>query len=218
MEVKAMNKKKRSDYELIHVASGFERSVHFLYAGSCVLLFLSGFSLMYHNLSFLAAMFGGHFITKYVHNFSGLLFAVSGLFTLVMWFKEGAIFTDDDIKWFMKGGGYLFAKEGIPDQGRFNAGQKLYFVLKATTWVLLSATGVIMWFPYVLGRTLVTLCYPLHIACVAIVAGSVIIHIFLGSLGNPGTIQAMITGKCTRAWARFHHAKWLKEYDQKNGA
>ena len=213
-----MSKGKRSDYELIKVTSVFERLVHFLFAGSCVLLFISGFGLMYHSMSFLTALFGGHFITKYVHNFAGLLFAGSGLLAVIIWFKEGAIFDEDDIKWFMKGGGYLWTKEGIPPQGRFNAGQKLYFVLKAITWVALSLTGVMMWFPYAFGRTLVTLCYPLHIACVAALSGAVIIHIFLGSIGNPGTIMAMITGKCTRAWARFQHPKWLKEYDEKHGA
>jgi len=213
-----MSKGKRSDYELIQVTSGFERLVHFLFAGSCVLLFLSGFGLMYHSMSFLTALFGGYYITKYVHNFSGLLFGASGLLAVIIWFKDGALFDQDDILWLKKGGGYLWTKEGIPPQGRFNAGQKLYFVLKAVTWVIMSVTGVIMWFPYAFGRSLVTLCYPLHIACVALLAGSVIMHIFLGTIGNPGTLQAMITGKCTRAWARFQHPKWLREYDEKHGA
>ena len=211
------NTVKNSNYELIDVTTPFERLVHTAFAGSCILLFISGFALMFHSLSFITNVFGGHYITKYVHNFSGLLFAFSGLFAVVIWFKEGAIFDADDIKWFMKGGGYLWTKEGIPPQGRFNAGQKMYFVLKAATWALMSVTGIIMWFPYFFGRELTIFSYPLHALGVASLAGAVVVHGFLGSLGNPGTIQAMITGKCTRAWAKLQHAKWLKEYDEKHG-
>lgn len=213
-----MSTNKRSDYELIQVTTSGERIVHFLFAGSCIVLFISGFALMFHNMHVLASLLGGYFTTKYVHNFSGILFALSGLLAVVIWFREGAIFTGDDIRWFMKGGGYLWTKEGIPEQGRFNAGQKLYFVLKAVTWVVLSVTGSIMWFPYAFDRSLVIVCYPLHIACVAVLAGAVVVHGFLGSLANPGTIQAMITGRCTRAWARLQHAKWLREYDEKHTA
>lgn len=210
-----MSSKKKSDYELIQVTSGFERLVHFLFAGSCIVLFISGFALMFHGASFLAAMLGGHYATKYVHNFAGLVFAASGVLAVIIWFKDGALFDKDDIVWFMKGGGYLWTKEGIPPQGRFNAGQKLYFVLKAVTLVILSVTGIIMWFPFYFNPGLVIMLYPLHIACVAMLAGAVVIHAFLGSLGNPGTIAAMITGRCTRAWARYQHPKWLKEYDEK---
>jgi formate dehydrogenase subunit gamma len=94
----------------------------------------------------------------------------------------------------------------------------MYFVLKAATWVLMSVTGIIMWFPYFFGRDITIFSYPMHILGVASLAGAVVIHGFLGSLGNPGTIEAMISGKCTRAWAKLQHGKWLKEYDEKNGS
>ena len=207
--------KKKSDYELIEVTSATERLVHFLFAGSCIVLFISGFALMFHGASFLAAMMGGHFATKYIHNISGLVFAISGVFAVIIWFKEGALFDKDDLGWLMKGGGYLWTKEGIPPQGRFNAGQKIYFVIKATTLAILSVTGIMMWFPYNFGRELVIMCYPLHIACVAILAGSVAFHGFLGTIINPGTVAAMFTGTCTRAWARYQHPKWLKEDDER---
>jgi formate dehydrogenase subunit gamma len=213
-----MNKVTHSGYELIEVTTAFERIVHWLFAGSCVLLFISGFGLMFHWMSFIATLFGGYYALKYVHNFSGLLFALSGLFAVIVWFQEGARFTQNDIRWFSKGGGYLWTKEGVPESGRFNAGQKLYYVLKAVTWVLMSLTGIIMWFPFLFGRFLVTLCYPIHVLCVAVLAGSVIIHLFLGTAGNPGTIQSMLTGRCTRAWAKLQHGKWLKEYDEKHHA
>ncbi|MCP4716753.1 MAG: formate dehydrogenase subunit gamma [Deltaproteobacteria bacterium] len=208
------NQAKSSPYELIEVTNAFERLIHWLFAGSCILLFISGFGLMFHSLSVIASLFGGYYPLKYVHNFSGLVFAVSGFFAVIIWFKDGAIFTADDMKWISTGGGYLWTKEGVPESGRFNAGQKAYFILKAVTWILMSATGIVMWFPFSFSRDLVITCYPLHALGVATLAGAVVIHIFLGSCGNPGTIQSMLSGKCTRAWAKLQHAKWLKEQDR----
>jgi len=210
------NGAKTSGYELIEVTNSFERLIHWLFAGSCILLFISGFGLMYHSFAFIAKIFGGHYILKYVHNFSGLVFAASGFFAVIIWFKDAALFSGDDMKWIAKGGGYLGPKEGVPESGRFNAGQKLYYILKALTWILLSATGIIMWFPFSFSRDLVIVCYPIHVLCIAALAGAVVLHAFLGSVANPGTIQAMMSGKCTRAWAKLQHGKWLKEYDAKH--
>jgi len=210
------NGAKTSGYDLVDVTSAFERIVHWLFAGSCILLFITGFGLMFHTLSFISSIFGGYYIMKYVHNFSGLTFAVSGFFATIIWFRDGAVFTGDDIRWFATGGGYLWTKEGVPESGRFNAGQKLYYVLKASTWILMSLTGIIMWFPFSFPRELVIFCYPLHALGVAALAGSVILHIFLGTFGNPGTVQSMLSGKCTRAWAKLQHGKWLSEYDRKH--
>ncbi len=210
------NHAKSSDYALIEVTGAFERLVHWIFAGSCILLFITGFGLMFHSLSFIASLFGGHYALKYVHNFSGLAFAGSGIFAALIWFKDAALFTRDDMQWLSTGGGYLWTKEGVPESGRFNAGQKLYYLLKVATWILMSLTGIIMWFPFSFSRELVTLCYPLHVLGVATLAGAVVLHAFLGSAGNPGTIQAMLSGRCTRAWAKLQHGKWLKEYDEKN--
>ena len=209
------NQTQSSDYALVEVSSAFERLVHWLFAGSCIVLFISGFGLMFHSLSFIASIFGGHYVLKYVHNVSGIVFAVSGVFATLVWFRDGAIFTRDDLQWLKTGGGYLWTKEGVPMSGRFNAGQKIYFILKVVTWVLMAVTGIIMWFPFGFSPELVVMCYPLHVLGVATLAGAVVIHAFLGSFGNPGTIQAMMSGKCTRAWARLQHGKWLREYDEK---
>jgi len=208
------NGAKTSGIELLDVTDAFERAVHWSFAISCILLFITGFGLMFHTFSFIALLFGGLYNMKCVHNYSGLVFAVSGFFALIVWFKEGAILTQDDIKWISKGGGYLWTKEGVPEPGRLNAGQKLYYIMKIATWALMALTGFVMWFPFLFSQSLVLSTYWLHALGVAMLAGTVVIHIFLGTIANPGTIQAMFSGKCTRAWAKLQHGKWLKEYDK----
>lgn len=210
------NSTKATASNFVEVTNAFERIVHWFFAGSCIVLFVSGFGLMFQSLSSIAALFGGYYALKYVHNISGLFFCASGLFAVLMWFKEGALLTGDDMKWIAAGGGYLGKAEGIPEPGRFNGGQKLYYILKAVTWFFMSATGFVMWFPFFFSPGLVTTCYPIHALCVVLLAGSVIVHIFLGTIANPGTIDSMLTGKCTRAWAKLQHGKWLKAYDEQS--
>ncbi len=64
------------------------------------------------------------------------------------------------------------------------------------------------------AKDTVVICYPLHIIGVVAFGGTWIIHAFLGTFANPGTIEAMLSGKCTRAWAKLQHGKWLKEIDK----
>lgn len=204
-----------SDFELIEITSGFERVVHWFYAISFILLFITGFGLMFHSFSFISAIFGGYEWMKLFHNYSGLVFGVSTFLALIVWFKDAAVFTNNDIAWLKKGGGYFWKVEDVPEPGRFNAGQKLYFILKIILGIIMFLTGLMMWFPITLGLTrgLVLLCYPLHVFGVVILAGVVVVHIFLGT-ASPGTIQAMLTGKVTRAWARLQHGAWLKDYER----
>lgn len=201
----------KSNYELIEVTNTFERIVHWALAISCILLFISGFGLMFKSLSWIGTLIGGTGSLVTLHNWSAPVFAGSGLLAFIIWFKEGAILSADDIKWMSKGGGYLWIKEGIPEAGRFNGGQKIFYLVLVGTWILMSITGFIMLYPFNFAKDMVVLAYPLHIIGVAGFGGTWIIHAFLGTFANPGTIESMLSGKCTRAWAKLQHPKWLKE-------
>ncbi len=102
-EVTAMSNK--SNYELIEVTNVFERFVHWALAISCILLFISGFGLMFKSLNWIGTLIGGTGSLVVLHNWSSPVFAASGLLAFIIWFKEGALMTADDIKWICKGGG-----------------------------------------------------------------------------------------------------------------
>jgi formate dehydrogenase subunit gamma len=208
-EVTAMSNK--SNYELIEVTNIFERFVHWVLAISCILLFISGFGLMFKSLCWIGTLMGGASSLIVLHNYSAPVFAVSGLLAFIIWFKEGALLTADDIKWICKGGGYLWTKEGIPESGRFNAGQKIFYLIMVATCILMTITGYVMIYPFDFAKDTVVMCYPLHIIGVVTFGATWIVHAFLGTIANPGTIEAMLGGKCTRAWAKLQHGKWLKE-------
>ncbi len=47
----------------------------------------------------------------------------------------------------MCGGGYLWHVDKVPEVGKYNPGQKAFFLAVAGCGVLMFVTGLIMWFP-----------------------------------------------------------------------
>jgi len=43
----------------------------------------------------------------------------------------------------------------------------------------------------------------------------IIAHIYIGSVGMEGAIDAMNSGEVDRNWAKEHHNLWVKEMDEK---
>jgi len=41
------------------------------------------------------------------------------------------------------------------------------------------------------------------------------VHLYLGTIGSPGSLPAMTSGWVTRAWLMKQHPKWLKETEHK---
>ncbi len=169
----------KSNYELIEVTNTFERFVHWALAISCILLFISGFGLMFKSLNWIGTLIGGTSSLIVLHNWSSPVFAASGFLAFIVWFKEGALMTADDIKWICKGGGYLWLKNGVPESGRFNGGQKIFYFIMVATCILMSITGYIMIYPFDFAKDTVIMAYPLHIIGVMTFGGTWIIHAFL---------------------------------------
>ena len=46
----------------------------------------------------------------------------------------------------------------------------------------------------------------------------IIAHIYIGSIGMEGAIDAMNSGEVDRNWAKEHHGLWVKEEDEKSGS
>src|SRR5262245_43583629 len=100
---------------------------HWITATSLILLALSGLALFHPSLFFLTNLFGGGQTTRAIHPWIGVVLAVSftGLFirfvTLNFWNK-------DDTHWMRHLGNVINdQEEGMPELGKYNAGQKLVF-------------------------------------------------------------------------------------------
>lgn len=198
--------------QYIKASTPIERFIHWVLAISCLLLIISGLGFMFHDLSFVSRFFGGLYAMKVIHSYLGIVFGISLLFSLFTWW-EAAKFDSKDIEWVKVGGGYLKKDVQIPEVGRYNAGQKMFFVFVIVFGALIFISGLMMWFPFSFPKGLVRLSYVVHVLSFLALVPFIVVHIYLGSIGAPGGIHAMITGYVAKEWVEKHHPGWLKEVE-----
>jgi formate dehydrogenase subunit gamma len=153
---------------------------------------------------------------KYAHNFLSWPFMLGLLFMLVVWIRDN--FPDrTDVTWLKAGGGFF--NNTHPPARRFNAGQKLIFWSVILGGIALSASGLIMLFPFTaadIGG--MQLAQYIHATVGLILIAIMIAHIYIGSLGMEGAYDAMGSGEVDLAWARAHHRLWVDEQNAKTAS
>lgn len=200
---------------MIKATDAFERIVHWALAVSCIMLMISGLGMMYHSFHFLAIPVGGLKNLKYVHNFTGVLFIGAVFFSILMWWKEaGMLKFPEDVDWIKVAGGYLWHVDNVPEVGKYNPGQKAFFLAVALCGIMMSVSGLIMWFPLSLPVFWVRTMYFLHALGFFVIFPFFFVHLYLGTIGSPGSASAMFSGWVTRAWAEKQHPKWLREMEE----
>jgi len=130
---------------------------------------------------------------------------VAGLTAIVLTWSFDGKFAPHDWEWAKVLGGYIW--KAHPPAGRFNGGQKAYFWAVGGLGLVMLLTGLGRIYP-VFGPFGQEILYQVHryAALAFILAG--ITHLYLGTLANPGTIGAMLTGRVTPEWAQTHHSVW----------
>jgi formate dehydrogenase subunit gamma len=203
---------KLNDLDMIRKESTFAIINHWALAGSCILLTISGFGFLY-QIEFIGAIFGGFTAMKYIHNWLGVVFTISLLMSIPMWFRECTTFDKDDIEWIKVAGGYISHKVTVPPMHKLNTGQKLAYlgVLGMGGGIILS--GFIIWI-FAANQTLMLLAHLLHNLCFIGIALFIPVHVYLGAIANPGTMRIMIYGTVPVWWARKKSPKWIQEVEE----
>jgi len=200
---------------LIKATRPFERVVHWCLALSCFLLCLTGMGTMYHSLNFIGAVIGGMANLRMLHHYGGLFFSLSLLAAIAIFWKDAARFSlKEDWPWIKEAGGFLWQVEQIPEVGKCNPGQKLFFLVVALGGMAMLASGLIMWFPLSFGVGLVRTMYVVHSLGFLIIFAFVFVHLYLVTIGAPGSAPAMLTGWVTRGWLKKQHPKWLRQMEE----
>lgn len=186
---------------------------HWITAVCLVLLALSGLALFHPSLFFLTGLFGGGQMARLLHPWIGVVMFVSfcGLFIR---FWRLNLWDRSDSAWIGNPGDVLAGKEEkLPEVGKYNAGQKLYFWGMSITIVILLLSGIVTWQQYFGDRFTIDqkrMGVLVH-ALAAIVAICLwIVHVY-AAIWVRGTINAMTRGKVTGGWAWRHHRRWLRE-------
>ena len=190
----------------------YTRFLHWSVAIFFILSLLTGFAIYSPWLfRWLAPLFGGGPMTRFLHPWFGLAFDLAFFFQFLNWFTPMA-WTKADSRWLRRIKAYTTNREKMEpeDVGFFNGGQKLYFWLIVASAVLFLLTGLLLWFDDIVPRWSVAVGYVVHdIAALLMLAGFVV-HIYEGTAAQPGTFRSMVDGTVSRAWAWTHHPAWYR--------
>lgn len=194
-----------------------QRMAHWFVAGLFILLAITGLVLLYGRFVLMPILGPEGFgvtasACKEAHNLLGPLFplAVLGVF---VYYVKGNAFHWRDIKWFANLGG-LLKEGGHAGAGRYNGGQKVWFWMIIIGGLIITVSGFVLVFPnFEQGRELMALAHISHgIVAILFIAVS-LAHIYIGSVGMEGAIEAMTTGEVDVNWAREHHDIWLAQME-----
>ena len=193
--------------------TAFQRVNHWATAIIFVLLALSGLAMFYPWLFPLSALFGGGGATRNIHPWFGLALAVSFFFLAVRFIRNN-IWNRDDVRWMMRFKSVMTNQhEGLPDLGKYNAGQKGVYWSQILLILVLLATGLIVWQQYFSDWTTIEtqrIALLIHSLAAAVAIAIIIVHIYAG-IWIKGTGRAMTRGTVTGGWAYLHHRRWLRE-------
>jgi len=199
--------------------NAFERGNHWMTAGAFIIMAVTGLVILYGKPLLLPLIGAGPFsslarASAWVHMASAVPFVLGLLLMLVLW-VGGNLPARLDWEWLKRGGGFLRDDGDNPPARRFNAGQKLMFWGAILGGAALTATGLSMMFPfYWLGYTGMQWAQVLHASIALAMVALIIGHIYIGTVGMQGAIDAMWSGRVDRNWAREHHSLWLRELDR----
>jgi len=120
----------------------------------------------------------------------------------------------DDIDWLRIRTLRLLKKseEELPQQGVYNAGQKMFAFLVYLALPVIAFTGLVMTFHW-FGATAVAWSMVLHFFAVGMVVSGLMIHVYMGAVfpEERPAFFSMITGMVNELYAYNHHYKWWRE-------
>lgn len=192
----------------------YERVVHWTMTATFTLLAITGFIVLYGR-TLLIPIIGAEpyaliaAASKSAHNLFGLIFPVT-IILMFLQFVGRNLYASGDFTWLAKGGGII--TDSHQSAGYFNMGEKILFWLVMLFGVVISVSGLILYFPiFEFSRTDMILAYKTH----GVIAGAYVImvtgHIYLAVVGVKGTLSSMTDGTVDENWAKAHHDRWYEE-------
>ncbi|MDO4905532.1 MAG: formate dehydrogenase subunit gamma [Lautropia sp.] len=188
-----------------------ERLNHWIVGLCFIVLALSGLAFFHPAFFPLTNLFGGGAWTRILHPFVGIVMAFFFLIMALRFAKLNFI-ERRDIAWLMDIKKMVHGDDhDMPEQGKYNGGQKLLFWGLVSCMLALSISGVLMW------RSMVTvpifwvrLASVVHAGAAIGMIMLIVLHVY-AAIWTRGTIRAMFYGTVTRAWAKQHHRAWYRK-------
>lgn len=204
------------NHNLIERYRPAERAYHWFVAISFVLLALSGLALFHPAFFFFSHLLGGGTWSRILHPFIGVLLTLSFGWLAIRFWNSNRM-TAADRAWLRRMRDVIANRDaGLPEAGRYNAGQKLLFRILVLTILLLLASGVVIWQPWftpLFPVGFVRLAVVVHALSAFLAIAAILVHVY-AALWVKGSIRAMTRGTVSRAWAMQHHPGWYREVNK----
>jgi len=143
-----------------------------------------------------------------VHAVAGWVFGIAMVLMTLLWAVD-CRFASHDWTWTKRFGGYLGGGGKLP-AGRFNAGQKVFFWCSVVLGLGTLASGLALMLPVFDPPFQESICQVHRYGSLLFVI-SVIVHLYVATLANPGTVRSMVVGTVDAEWAEHHHPLWLDD-------
>ena len=201
--------------------SAFDRFIHWGLALTFIALALTGLGLLFGRYVLMPLMgkeaFGAlSAVSKPVHDYISPFFIVFLLLTLAAWMKHN-LPKAYDWEWLKKVGGYL-THEHAP-AGFINAGEKVWYWFLILGGIAVVVSGLFMLTPnFDWTRSTMQVSSIVHIASGIGLISFSFVHMFMSTIGNEGTFQAMVSGDVDERWAELHHDVWYDELMAERGS
>ncbi len=205
--------------------NGWARSAHWSHVLSFFVLLVTGLAIFGPQGDTIARVFGGIQVTRLIHRAAAVAFMALSVVLLLIsatnnrfrntfqTLKSLMVFDKDDLAFLNEFPKKFFGLEArVPEQGKFNGGQKINSIFVVLGSVVLAATGLVLWNPKAFPIFLVRLAYPLHDGAMFIMFALVLGHMYL-SLVHPITkraLGAMWHGRMNGEYAEHYHVKWYR--------
>jgi formate dehydrogenase subunit gamma len=199
--------------QLIKRYTSKERSNHWVVAIAFILAALSGLALFHPAFFFLTNLFGGGPWTRILHPFIGVLMFLSFMVLAVRFWSLNRI-TPADREWRRRIKDVLRNRDqGLPEVGKYNAGQKYLFWVMVICVPVLLLSGFVIWQPWfapIFPIVLLRIAVVVHALAAWIMILGIVVHVY-AAIWVKGTIRAMTRGTVTEAWAKHHHRAWYRQ-------
>jgi len=188
-----------------------ERANHWIVGICFILLGLSGLAFFHPAFYPLTQLFGGGPWTRILHPYVGVVMALFFIIMVARFWRLN-VMEQRDIEWLKNVDKMVDGNDhNMPEQGKYNGGQKLLFWGLVLFMLVLLVSGVLMWRAwFTLPVDMVRLASVLHALAGFAMIGLIILHVY-AAIWTRGTIRAMMYGTVTRAWAKQHHRGWYRK-------
>lgn len=199
-----------------------ERANHWMTATAFILLALTGLIILYGKPLLLPLIgrpaFGDvALVSAWLHMAAAVPLTIGITAMVVLWVREN-IPSRLDWEWLKRGGGFLSDKDDNPPARKFNAGQKVVFWGVTLGGLLALISGITLMFPFFwLGYDGMQWAQLIHATIALLLIALIIGHIYIGTVGMQGAIDAMWSGRVDRNWAKEHHSIWYSKITGQTG-